>query len=132
MLRAAGPVFAAVFLMPGCSRDPYLEVVDKQVANFNEMADILAKIRDPESMGAGERELARQAQKFQQVERDRRLVPQPDAATLQRLSAEQPRLQKALGRVQHDVRRIKSLPGGPEFFSRVGNVMQASQNEVPR
>jgi len=123
-LRLRGAVLAC-FLCAGCSKpDPYLAVVDKQVANWNEMADILATATDPESMKAAEAKLAGRVRKFQEVESDRKFLAPPDDAAAARILAQKDRMQAAVNRVQTEMRRIRDLPGGPEFFDRVGKMVQ--------
>lgn len=106
--------------LEGCSKDPYQEVVDQQVSNWNDLADILATVKDRADMEPAEARIAARVRKFQEVALDAKLMAPPDPDTLARLEAQRKRMQDALDRFRAEMTRVKTLPGGEEFFDRVG------------
>jgi hypothetical protein len=112
-------VFGVLALaLAGC-KDPYTDVADRQLANWNETADILRGVHDQPTMDAAERKLLLRAAHFQELSRRAKALPLPDEATARRLEARRETMQAAFRGMLREIERVKKLPEGPEFFERV-------------
>lgn len=112
----------ATFLLAGC-RDRYKDVVDKQVANWNEIASILRDVKDQQSMDGAEDKLLSRMTSFQEISRQAKALPPPDEAAATRLQPEVAAMQTALRDMLKEMERVKKLPRGPEFFERVKELL---------
>jgi len=114
----------------GCAKDPYQDVVDKQVANWNALSDILASVKAGADMPRAEAEIAGRVRHFQDVALDAKLLPPPDANNMARLERERERMQTAVDRFRGEMNRVKALPGGDEFFERVSKSIAGNRGSL--
>lgn len=126
-LRIAAACLALSLTVCGCSKDPYQQVIDKQVANWTEMADILASVKDAAAMPDAEQRITARIRAFQDTALEAKLLPMPDGDQLSQFEKQRKRMQDAVDRFRTELSRVKSLPGGEEFVERVSKAVAASQ-----
>jgi hypothetical protein len=123
-MTKAAPVFrslaiAALAMAGAGCKDQYQDVVDRQVANWKEIAGILSVVKDRPTMDEAEAKLRSRVGQFQEVSRRARALPPPDAETMRRLAGEKATMQAAIRDMLKEVERVKDLPEGPAFFERI-------------
>jgi hypothetical protein len=107
----------------GADRADYLKVFHDQKVALDDMADVLEKVQDAPSMDEARAELRSRAEQYESVARRAKALPPPPADVVRRLEEESFILQKAINRVQEQVRRVQQLPGGEAFLKQFsGNV----------
>jgi len=126
-LRIVAAFLALSLTCVGCSKDPYQEVINKQVDNWTEMADILVTVKDREGMPEAEQKITSRIRKFQDTSLEAKLLPMPDAAQLSEFEKQRKRMQDAVDRFRMELGRVKALPGGEEFVERITKAVAASQ-----
>ena len=120
MSRTARYAWILVLLIPaGCTRDEqYLEVFREQRANFKEMGDILASVKDDDSMAAAKVKLEERRPHFDATARKASALPRPLPAEVARRFEEEKYLMTSfLERMQTQMKRIRGLKGGEEFIT---------------
>jgi hypothetical protein len=107
----------------GADRADYLKVFHDQRVALDEMADVLEKVQDAKSMDAARAELRSRTEQYEAVARRAKSLPAPSPEVVRRLEQEAFILQRAINRVQEQVRRVAELPGGEAFLKQFsGNV----------
>ena len=104
--------------LAGCGTDSeeYLKVFRAQKAAWEEIAEVLAKIEDEKGMAAAKEELGNRLEEFDSIARRAKLLPEPSDDVRKRLEQERFGMQRAADRLLEEVRRVKELPGGEDFF----------------
>jgi hypothetical protein len=121
MRRAA--LFVVCALIAGCGPDPYREAIRKQVSKQEELADLLAEVKDAKSMSDIEASIADRMEAFQRAANRAAKLPHPDPGRIQAYKDEfGEKMTSAFVRYTKEVERIRGLPGGPEFLDRVGKL----------
>jgi hypothetical protein len=104
----------------GCG-DPHREAIRRQVANFEELADLLDQITDEPSMAVVEKKVSQRMAAFQRAAKQAGELGPPDPETARGYEEEfGPRLKAAFDRYLAGLRRIRTMPGGAEFVDRIG------------
>jgi hypothetical protein len=120
MRPAAIVLCFAITGLAGCG-DPQREAIRGQIANFEELADLLAQAKDAPSMTAVEEKIEERMVAFQRAANRVGSFAPPDEKQAQAYQDEfGPRLKSAFDRYVAELRRIRALPGGPEFVDRIG------------
>lgn len=118
--RFARIVAFSAFAFVGCGPDQrHREVVERQAEHWNEVADILASIRDEPSVEAAEGKLAECSFRFQAIVRKAKALPKPDAEVRSALAVPLDKLQGAMNRTARETTRIKALAGGDALWKRI-------------
>lgn len=112
-------------LIAGCG-DSTKAALDQQVANWREIGDILATVHDKMSMDEAEDRLFSNARKFKDASQRFQRMTRRDAARLDDYPEEKGAMESAVREVVRHVQRIKTLPGGDEFFQRIGETIGAT------
>lgn len=111
----------ALFLPAGCARDEeYLEVYRAQKENYKELGDILATVKDEQSMAEAKSALDERAKKFEAVARKASALPKPPpAAVAERVKEDAFAMERTLQRLREEIRRIREkVKGGDEFLKQ--------------
>ena len=122
MTRAAGcGCLVLLSLLAGCTKDEdYIEVVRQQRANWKEMTDSLATIKDEKTMADAKIALDERRPKYDALARKANALPKPPpAAVSERLRDELPVLQATAKRFARESERVSKLPGGEEFMKQL-------------
>lgn len=108
-------------MIGGCGPDPYREAIRRQTSKFEELADLLAEVKDARSMSDAEATIADRMDEFQRAANRVGKLPQPDPERAQSYEEEfGPKLKAAFERYAAECRRIRALPGGEAFLDRIG------------
>jgi hypothetical protein len=122
------PVLVVCVLVAGCGSDPYREAIRRQVANFEQLADLLAEVKDGPSMKAVEEKIADRMADFQRAANRAGKLPPPDPGRIGAYKDEfGEKMKAAIDRYQAETARIRALPDGPAFLDRVGK-LQAGES----
>ena len=118
-------ILVACVLSAGCGPDPYREALRRQVANYEELAGLLAEVKDARSMSDTEATIADRMDDFQRAANRVGKLPPPDSERIQGYKDEfGAKMKSAFERYARECGRIRELPGGPAFLDRIGK-MQA-------
>ncbi len=120
MIRAvSGGSCLVLLVLLGCtSNEQYFEVAREQRTAWNEMADILATIKDEQSMADAKSALDAKTKQFEAIARKAKALPKPPPEVNKQLEEDKFVIQRALGRLSAEVIRVKKLPGGDEFLNQ--------------
>jgi hypothetical protein len=119
-MRRAAPLVC--LLIVGCG-DPYRETIRRQASNYEELADLLAQVKDARSMVAIEDTIDDRAGDFQRAANRARELPPPDPERMQGYRDELKKIEAAANRYAAECRRIRGLDGGPAFVDRIGKLV---------
>ena len=121
-----GILIAATGWIGGCTKpQAYLDVLQEQRAAWKEMTEILAKVHDEKSMVEAKSALEERRERFEQIARKMKALPEPSAEVRQRMENESYVTQRALKRLQEEVGRVRALPGGEKFFEQFASNQQS-------
>jgi hypothetical protein len=116
-------LLAVCVLIAGCGPDPYREAIRRQASKFEELADLLAEVKDASSMSATEATIADRMDDFQRAANRAGKLPPPDPERIRGYQEEfGDKVKTAFRRYAAECVRIRKLPGGPEFLDRVGKL----------
>jgi hypothetical protein len=109
-----------LLLVAGCDgTGAYRAVLRDQINALRETEQILANITDPATMESARVRLEKNHYLFEDIKERAQALPPPSAEVVDRLKEDAPQFQEALNRVQMEVRRVRGLPGGAEFLSKL-------------
>ena len=119
-------------LIAGCGESPHRQGIRKQVANMNELADLLAGVRDEPSMVEVQERIEERTASFQIAADAMRRLPSPELDQMERLATEfAGPMQAAFDRMTKECARIRNLPGGPKFVDDVQKLLPGKQGGTP-
>jgi hypothetical protein len=109
-----------LLVLAGCTKpEDYLKVAREQRTAYKELADILVTIEDEKSMAAATAALADRSAKCEAIARTGQALPQPPPPEVQeRFQEDAFVMKRTIERMQEEVRRVRGLKGGPEFFKQ--------------
>lgn len=118
----------AMLVLAGCGGgvEPYVEIARAQQANWDEMAEVLASVKDAESMAAARSRLEDLHARSEELQERRAGLPPPSQAIRERLSEHGPALQQSLRRVRQELARVRQLPGGEAFLNDVEKIARGN------
>ena len=103
----------------GCTKDEvYVEVAREQRAAWQEMADILAKVKDEKSMADAKAALVERGAKYEGIARKAKALPKPSAEVVKRLQEDEFLIKATLKNLRTQAERVGKLPGGKEFMKQ--------------
>ena len=115
-----GFIILASALIGGCdAASPYRGIIRDQTRAWEEMEKILAGVVDQDSMGAARKELAALQERYQAIVERVQGLPDPSPEIRQQVGEDAEKLRQAVVKANEQIRRINSLPGGPEFLGRL-------------
>ena len=117
---AKGSCVLMLVLAAGCARDDdYYEVFREQRANLKDITDLLATVKDEQSMAQAKAAFAEKAQKYEAIARKAKALPSPPPpAVMKRFQEDRSLLESRLLLLQREVARVRKLPGGEEFLKQ--------------
>jgi hypothetical protein len=121
MSRAVRKGWLLLLLLPlGCTKDEdYLEVFREQRGAWNEMADILATVKDEKSMADAKIVVAERLPKFEAIARKARALPKKlPPEVRQRMEDDKFLMTATVERLRKESNRVSKLPGGAEFLQQ--------------
>ncbi len=118
-----------VALLPGCrSSDPDKEALERfleaKIQNQHELAQVLATVKDEESMEAARPKLSQIYETEERLSMQGMGLAHPSAQSMEALSGKVRQLEEALQKVAKEAQRIKALPGGEEFLQNIATSSQ--------
>jgi hypothetical protein len=119
MSRTSIPVLLALLCgAVGCAREQdYVDALREQRSAYRELTQVLATIRDEESMRKGKAALEKRLENFEQAAAKIRALPRPSAELLDKLQREA-NMNRAIEDLKYEVGQVNRLPGGPAFLKQ--------------
>lgn len=115
-------IFAPLTLLlglAGCAKEKdYVDAFREQRAAYRDVTQVLATIRDEQSMKDAKASLEKRFDKFAQAAAKIRALPRPSAELLSKLDQEQAGMKRAFADLQDEVSRVTKLPGGSAFLKQ--------------
>ncbi len=125
MLRSSVCVTLLLAGASGC-QDAHKVVAERQTANMNNVVAILREVKDGETMAVAEAKLMKHAADFRETSRRAKALAPPDADAAGRLEPQRKLIETAFNEYAVEARRVRSLPGGPEFLRQIHEVIGGS------
>ncbi len=99
---------------------PYFDLFRQRLKAEEEMAEILSRVRDFQSMKMVQLELKEKFPRFEAIGAQAKALPAPDPDVVAYLQARfEDGMRSAQARTRQEIQRIKQLPGGPEFLNNL-------------
>ena len=112
--------------LAGCGSDsasPYMAIFQEKINELQELTEVLSTVKDESTMEAARSEWKTRSRRFEQQAEKNREVPRPSAAVKRKVEEElAPQFNRAMEKLQAEVRRIKDLPGGEEFLQGISKL----------
>jgi hypothetical protein len=121
MFRAARCIGLLLLLAPaGCTRDEdYLDVFREQQAAYKEMADILATVKDQQSMADAKSAFEQRRARFEAIAKKGKALPNPPPPdVVKRMKEEEFAVKRTMTYLQTELDRVSRLEGGKEFLQQ--------------
>ena len=126
MVRAARCGWLVVVLvLVGCAKDEdYMEVYREQRANYKELADILATIKDEKSLADAKSALDDRSKRFAAVARKANALPKPPPESVRkRLEDDAFTMRRTIEQLQDEINRVRrDVKGGEEFWKQFESI----------
>ena len=109
-----------LLVLAGCTKsEDYLNIAREQRTACKELADILETIQDEKSMADARSAVAERTEKFEAIARKAQALPLPPPPDVQKRFEEDGLImRRTIERMQEEVRRVRGLKGGKDFFKQ--------------
>lgn len=120
-MRHAWMLCGLLVLALGCSDEaaPYLKGVHEQQAALEQIVDILAGVKDTESMEAAREKLVDYHDRCELIVHRNKNLPKPGPEVLERMAQEKDKMSRIVNKLQAEVKRVQGLPQGAKFLQEV-------------
>ena len=120
-MRQAWMLCCGLLLAAGCAdqAEPYLKGAHEQQAALERIVDILAGVKDQESMEAAKEKLIEYHDRCELIVHRNKNLPKPGPEVLERLAQEQSKMSRIVNKLQAEVKRVQGLPEGAKFLQEV-------------
>jgi hypothetical protein len=115
------PGIALIFL-GGCGNQAssYITVYKEQVQAIEDLTKVLATVKDETTMAAARAKLKERFERFEQISKKAKALPQPSAEIKEQIEKELgPQILQAFDNYRKEGLRIQGLPGGTEFLEEM-------------
>lgn len=105
----------------GCDRTAtYSAVLKEQLDAQRELTEVLASVKDAETMKSAKLELNKRFSRLEQMRKKAQGLSKPSQAIREKLQEEFGQdIQQTLADLRREAQRIEELPGGKEFVARL-------------
>lgn len=111
-----------LLLVTGCGDSPESLTRDS-IATLNEVADVLATVKDRRTADAARPTLRQLGERWRDLQKRAGAVKQPTAGESKALQERyRPEMEAAMKRYFAEVQRLLQVPGGPEALRELGEV----------
>lgn len=112
---------AWLFLLAGCDRTAtYTAAFKEQLQAQQELIEVLATVKDAESMKAAKPALNKRFADFERIRKKFQALPKPSEEIKTKLQDELgDEVRQTLNNLVREAKRIEELPGGKEFIARL-------------
>lgn len=120
-MRQAWMLCGLLVIVVGCTDQagPYLKGAHEQQAALEQIVDILAGVKDGESMEAAKEKLLECHDRCELIVHRNKNLPKPAPEVLERLAPEKDRMGRIVNKLQAEVKRVQGLPEGAKFLQEV-------------